>query len=164
MMRRTAVYLEIGDKRTFAGAIDWPGWCRSGRTEEAALEALAAYAPRYAQVVGRTRHSFGASRAPAFEVSERLHGGSGTDFGVPGASPEADQQQVDGKELERQLALLEASWETFDAAVTAAEGKALRKGPRGGGRDLAKIVAHVVDADRGYLTQLGSKAPTAAAG
>ena len=24
------VYLELGTKRTFAGAIDWPGWCRSG--------------------------------------------------------------------------------------------------------------------------------------
>ena len=31
------VYLEIGKKRTFAGAIDWPGWCRSGRDEGAAL-------------------------------------------------------------------------------------------------------------------------------
>ena len=25
------VYLEVGQKRTFAGALDWPGWCRSGR-------------------------------------------------------------------------------------------------------------------------------------
>ena len=27
------VYLEIGKKRTFAGVIDWPGWCRSGLDE-----------------------------------------------------------------------------------------------------------------------------------
>jgi hypothetical protein len=33
-------YLEIGAKRTFAGALDWPGWCRAGRDEAAALEAL----------------------------------------------------------------------------------------------------------------------------
>jgi hypothetical protein len=26
-----AVYLEVGDKRAFAGAIDWPAWARSGR-------------------------------------------------------------------------------------------------------------------------------------
>ena len=46
-----AVYLEIGPKRTFAGAVEWPGWCRIGRGEEEALEALLAYAPRYARVV-----------------------------------------------------------------------------------------------------------------
>ena len=31
------VYLETGKKRTFAGAIDCPGWCRSGRDEASAL-------------------------------------------------------------------------------------------------------------------------------
>ena len=30
-------YVEAGQKRIFAGAIDWPGWCRSARSEEAAL-------------------------------------------------------------------------------------------------------------------------------
>jgi len=33
------VYLEVGTKRTFAGALDWPGWCRNGRDETAALKA-----------------------------------------------------------------------------------------------------------------------------
>ena len=46
----TAVYLELGSKRVFACTLDWPGWCRSGKTEELALEALAAYADRYAEV------------------------------------------------------------------------------------------------------------------
>jgi hypothetical protein len=32
-------YLEVGAKRVFAGALDWPGWCRSARDEEGALEA-----------------------------------------------------------------------------------------------------------------------------
>ena len=27
-------YLEVGAKRVFAGALDWPGWCRSARREE----------------------------------------------------------------------------------------------------------------------------------
>ena len=40
---------EIGQKRTFRWAIDWPGWARSGKTPELALEALVAYAPRYAR-------------------------------------------------------------------------------------------------------------------
>ena len=33
-------YLEVGAKRVFAGALDWPGWCRSSRHERDALEAL----------------------------------------------------------------------------------------------------------------------------
>jgi len=48
--RPVDVVLEVGAKRVFATAVDWPGWCRSGRTEEAALENLLSYADRYAPV------------------------------------------------------------------------------------------------------------------
>src|ERR671932_2604159 len=48
------VYLEIGKKRTFAGALDWPGWCRGGRDEPSALQALLADGPRYARVLDAT--------------------------------------------------------------------------------------------------------------
>src|SRR5262249_61931163 len=48
----TAVYIESGSKRVFACALEWPGWCRSGKNEAQALEALAAAAPRYAVVAG----------------------------------------------------------------------------------------------------------------
>ena len=40
---RVEVAIEAGTKRVFATAVDWPGWSRSAKTEEAALEALAAY-------------------------------------------------------------------------------------------------------------------------
>ena len=43
-MTKTPVYLELGRKRVFACALDWPGWCRSGSSPEAALDALAGYA------------------------------------------------------------------------------------------------------------------------
>lgn len=33
----------------------------------------------------------------------------------------------------------------------------MRKGPRGGGRDLDKIVQHVVEAERSYLPRLAWK-------
>lgn len=39
------VFLEAGTKRTFAGALDWPGWCRSGPDEGAAVQALLDYGP-----------------------------------------------------------------------------------------------------------------------
>jgi hypothetical protein len=41
--------------------------------------------------------------------------------------------------------------------VEEAAGKPLAKGPRGGGRDLDKVVAHVVDADGSYVRMLGWK-------
>src|SRR5947207_14467453 len=96
------VYLEIGKKRAFAGAVDWPGWCRSGRDEGSALQALFDNGPRYAQVLSGTQLGF---RAPAgvsaFSVVERLEGSSTTDFGAPDAAPSADTSPVDEAELER---------------------------------------------------------------
>ena len=78
-----AVYLELGVKRVFACALDWPGWCRSGRTEDQALEALAAYAPRYAAIAAE-----GGLRLPPprFEIVERLAGSATTDSAHPTAS------------------------------------------------------------------------------
>src|SRR5207247_5791725 len=40
-------------------------------------------------------------------------------------------------------------------AIVAAAPADLRRGPRGGGRDTAKIVAHVAEADHGYSRELG---------
>lgn len=50
-MQSIEVYLEIGKKRTFASALHWPGWCRSGKDEAAALQALYDYGERYASVL-----------------------------------------------------------------------------------------------------------------
>lgn len=162
-MAPIAVYLEIGPKRTFACAADWPGWSRSGKTPDLALEALLSAGPRYARVVRQAGlRAFGSPQEVAdFEVSERLKGGSGTDFGVPSATPRADKRPLTHAELERQTGLLTASWAAFDAAAASAEGLELRKGPRGGGRDLDKIVTHVLEAEQAYLTQLGNRSPKA---
>ena len=45
------VFIEAGAKRVFASALDWPGWARSGKSEELALAALADYLPRYQPIV-----------------------------------------------------------------------------------------------------------------
>ncbi|HEY8180335.1 MAG TPA: hypothetical protein VIH33_08025 [Candidatus Limnocylindria bacterium] len=158
------VYLEGGDKRTFAGALDWPGWSRSGKDAEQAIEALLAYAPRYARVVRRARLKDEPPGADAtIEVVQRLTGGSGTDFGVPSAAAKQDVEPLKGRELVRQRALLQASWKAFDAAARSAEGKTLRLGPRGGGRNLTKMTGHVLEAEAAYLGALGSKPPKAGA-
>jgi len=155
---RIDVYLEIGKKKTFAGAIDWPGWCRSARDEGSALQALVDYGPRYARVLRGTPLEFRVPVDPsAFAVVERLEGDATTDFGAPGKAPSSDAKPVDTAELRRFQMLLEACWAAFDAAVRAAGGRQLRRGPRGGGRELAQIVRHLLDADGGYLAALGWK-------
>src|SRR6476469_2683947 len=152
------VYLEVGKKRTLAGAIDWPGWCRSGRDEDSALQTLFEYGPRYAQVLHEARLGFQApAEVTALAVVERLAGTATTDFGVPVVAPVSDTRPVDDAELARLQALLQACWHAFDAAETAAAGKELRKGPRGGGRDVEGITRHVLGADAGYLAQTAGK-------
>src|SRR5438094_621903 len=46
------VMVERGRKKAVAvaSAFDWPGWDRSGKSEEDALQVLDAYRPRYAKV------------------------------------------------------------------------------------------------------------------
>ena len=152
------MYLEIGQKKVFASALDWPGWSRSGRDEASALEALYEWGPRYARALRSARLGF---RAPAdvsaLRVVERLKGGAGTDFGAPGVPASSDSQPVDAAELRRLQSVLRGCWRAFDAAVEAAQGKSLRTGPRGGGRALARIVRHVLEADAAYLGQVGWK-------
>jgi hypothetical protein len=152
------VYLEIGSKRIFASARDWPGWSRAGRDEASALQALVEYAPRYAAAVRSSRLGFQAPvDASLFKVLERLDGDSATDFGVPGRVPAGDALPVDEDELKRLQKILKACWHTFDTVVESARGKTLQTGPRGGGRDLDKIVGHVLDAQGGYASKLGWK-------
>ncbi|HEV3401731.1 MAG TPA: hypothetical protein VG078_07900 [Acidimicrobiales bacterium] len=151
---RTAVYVELGRRRAFAGSLDWPGWCRSGKGEEAALETLAAYADRYAPVAAEAGIRFPADAGETLRVVERLPGGSTTDFGAPQAIAGADRRPLSRKEAERHAALVEASWAVFDRVVATAPAT-LRKGPRGGGRDRDAIVDHVLGAEAGYARTLG---------
>jgi hypothetical protein len=152
------ICLEIGNKRVFAAALDWPGWCRSGRSVETAVQALFDYGPRYSHAVRSARLGFQeATDLSGFEVVERLRGDTTTDFGAPGKAPAADAKPVTDADLSRLQALLKACWRAFDLAVAAAKGKELRKGPRGGGRDLEAIIAHVVGGESGYLASLGGK-------
>jgi hypothetical protein len=148
------VFLEVGSKKTFAGAIDWPGWCRSGRDQAQALQALLDYGSRYATVLQNSTVAFVApDDIDAFVVTERHDGDATTNFGASAATLDADNRPFDLAEHEHSRAILQASWQAFDAAISRATGKLLRKGPRGGGRDLDKIIEHVLEADRSYLAR-----------
>ena len=62
------VVVEVAKGKAFASALPWPGWCRAGRTEEAALAALADYAPRYAAVAAPAGIAFTARRRRTLDV------------------------------------------------------------------------------------------------
>jgi len=151
----TDVYLEIGKRTIFASAVDWPGWCRAARSEGAALSALAAAAPRFAPVCVRAGLEYdAASAAASLDVVERVTGSATTDFGALDVAPELDSKPLTSQDAERLTALAEAAWQTF-SEVAAGAPAALRKGPRGGGRDLAAIVDHVLQTDVLHARMLG---------
>lgn len=107
------VYLEIGRRRSFAAALHWPGWCRSGRDADAAMDALASTRTRYARSVGR--------RVPSgeLEVVERLPGDATTDFGAPGAIPSDDREPLTPERLDELVALLRRAGRRSIAPPTA---------------------------------------------
>ncbi len=125
--------MEVGKARAFAGALDWPAWCRAGRDEEAALAALFDAGPRYAGVLEGSGVRFTAPARPStLEIVERLKGDATTDFGAPSIAPRADARSVARRGLSRQEKILWACWRAFDRAVEDVNGD-LAKGPRGGG-------------------------------
>ena len=162
MTTRIPVAVEEAPKRTFASAIDWPGWSRSGKTVAGALEALAAYAGRYAVVAAAAGESFPADDIEV-EVFETSDGGGGTEFGVPSRVTEADRRSTTAAEADRLARLVEAAWTRLhDVAAGAPE--ELRKGPRGGGRNTSKVVAHALEADHAYAREMGLKLSAPAPG
>ena len=146
---------EIGSKRTFASAIDWPGWCRAGKGQELALQALIDYSPRYAVVAKTAGVPFALGRW-SFDDVDHLRGDATTEFGAPGAMSKLELKPMSRAEVERMCSLVEATWKVFDSVVKKAPAS-LRKGPRGGGRDRDKIVEHVLGAEAGYGSSFALK-------
>lgn len=154
------VFLEVGAKRAFAGAIDWPGWCRSGRDEQAALQALLDCGLRYERALRSARAGFvPPGRISDLVISERVKGDATTDFGAPGGVLKSDGRPIAEIEVRRMKAILNAIWSALDGAIGSATGHELRKGPRGGGRDLEGIIGHILEADGAYLAKVGWQVP-----
>lgn len=143
------VMVELGRKKAVAvaSAFDWPGWDRSGKSEEEALKVLAAYRPRYAKVAKLAGLADELRAAGEMAVVERLEGTGMTDFyGLSARSAGPEQQPISDAACERKIALLRASWTYFDDVASRVSAE-LRKGPRGGGRDRDKIVYHANGAE-----------------
>src|SRR4051794_21466471 len=106
------IYLETGRKKVFAGSLEWPGWGRFAKSEEEAIEALAAYGARYAPIATAAGFTFPA--APRLSVAERVPGTATTEFGAPDGRPTSDGAPVTAANAARHTKLLRAAWAAFD--------------------------------------------------
>lgn len=144
--------VERGAKKTFASAVDWPGWSRSGRSEAEAIDVLLAYRDRFEPVVARAGLRLPVSMF--VDVVEVLDGNATTDFGAPGAIAAIEREPAPATRRRQAVALLQSAWDTFED-VEAAAPRSLRKGPRGGGRDTDAIREHLLDTEQAYKGKLG---------
>ena len=151
---RLEIGVERGTKKAFAWALEWPGWCRSGKDPDLAQAALLAAVPRYAVVADAA----GLALPTTFELEivETVAGDGGTDFGVPSSITDLDRRPVSAAEGERLASIVEAAWTVFERVAAAAPAE-LRKGPRGGGRDTDRMIEHVDGADDAYAGVMGIK-------
>lgn len=164
MANEMRVALELGPKgkRVVAVAADWPGLARGATTEEAALERLRAYVPRYGPVAKLAGMEAAFAPGAGLDVVERYPGTGSTDFwGISFAFSSIDRQPMAGEALERELTLLRACWAFFDDVRSRVSAE-LRKGPRGGGRDREQIARHVFANEKDWAKGLGVQSPDGA--
>jgi hypothetical protein len=151
------VTLETGPKgkKVVAVAPDWPGLERGAKTKEEAIEKLRSYLPRYAQVAKLANMGQEFDAMKKLDVVEEYVGTGSTDFwGISFAFSSLDRQAMPGKELERELRLMQACWAFFDD-VRGRVSAELQKGPRGGGRDRDRIVLHIFANEQDWAKGLG---------
>jgi len=141
------------EKKVAAFAIDWPGWSRGAKAPDVAVELLEAYRERYRPIARLAGFEDEFTAAGPLEIVEDHVGVGSTDFWAISFAPSSfEQGPMPEAELERKLALLEAAWRFFDETAARVSPE-LEKGPRGGGRDRAQIVRHVVANERGDLAK-----------
>lgn len=161
MANQLRVTLEIGPKgkKVAAVAPDWPGLERGAKTEEAAIERLQSYLPRYAQVAKLAGMDGEFAAITTVDIVEQYPGTGSTDFwGISFAFSSIDRQDMSSGELERELTLMRACWAFFDDVRLRVSAE-MQKGPRGGGRDRDQIVQHTLNTEQGWAKMIGVLTP-----
>ena len=121
----------------------WPGLDRWGKTEAAALETLATYVPRYADVAERASMAAGLARQAPMSPSWSGHPDPARPTSGDRPRPvRARTRGHLGRRVGARLRLLEACWAYFDDALARATAD-LRPGPRGGGWPRDVLERHV---------------------
>ena len=157
---RTVIERGPKGKRSVAFSLDWPGWSRSAKTAELALETLESYRERYRPVASLAGMSPEFDAAGPLEIVEDKLGTGSTDFhGMSFAPSTAEHGRLDDAALERGITVLRACWAFFDG-VAARVSAEMRKGPRGGGRDRNRIIRHTIRTEsEEFAKQLGLRIP-----
>src|SRR5512146_555389 len=96
------VTLETGPKgkKVVAVAPDWPGLERGAKTEQAAIERLLSYVPRYAAVTKLAGMAATFAATPVVDVVEHYSGKGSTDFwGISFAFSSIDREALSAKAL-----------------------------------------------------------------
>jgi hypothetical protein len=161
MANHIRVAVEIGPKgkKVVAVAHDWPGLARGATTEQAAIERLLSYVPRYAPVTKLAGMETEFATLTGVNVVEHYSGTGSTDFwGISFAFSSVDQQTMSSEALERELMLMQACWAFFDH-VRARVSAEMQRGPRGGGRDRDQIVRHTLGTEQDWAKKLGVLTP-----
>jgi hypothetical protein len=161
MANHIRVAMEIGPKgkKVVAVAPDWPGLARGATTEQAAIEHLLSYVPRYTPVTKLAGMETEFATLTGVHVIEHYPGTGSTDFwGISFAFSSVDQQTMSSEALERELMLMRACWAFFDD-VRARVSAEMQRGPRGGGRDRDQIVRHTFAAELDWAKKLGIRTP-----
>jgi hypothetical protein len=157
MVNQLRVALEIGPKgkKVVAVAQNWPGLERGAKKEHDAVERLLAYLPRYANVAERAGFGDEFAAITGIEVVETYPGVGSTDFwGISFAFSSLDKTDMTQRELERDLALMQACWTFFDDVRSRVSAE-LQQGPRGGGRDRNRIVSHTLHSEQDFAKKVG---------
>ena len=150
------VAVEVGKKKSFASALEWPGWSRSGKDEDAAIKALLDYAERYRVVTDRAGIAF---RPGSVDVVERLAGSATTDFGAPDAIAEREHDTLAESEAERLASLRRGRHGTCSTRSSPGRRPSSARAPEGAVADRDKMVVHVVEAEQSYARKLGLDKP-----
>jgi hypothetical protein len=164
MANELRVMLEIGPKgkKVVAVAPDWPGLSRGAKTEEAALERLHSYLPRYAPVAKLAGMDASFAAVTTVDVVERYPGTGSTDFwGISFAFSDIDRQEMSSDQIERELTLMRSCWVFFDDVRSRVSAE-MQKGPRGGGRERDHIVRHTLGTERDWAKMIGVVTPEGA--
>jgi hypothetical protein len=164
MVEQLRVTLELGPKgkKVVAVAPDWPGLARGAANEQAALDRLRSYIPRYAAVAKLAGMEASFATTADIDVVERYPGTSSTDFwGISFAFSSVDRQAMSGEAVERELMLLRACWAFFDAVRSRVSAE-MQKGSRGGGRDRDQIVRHTFVSELDMAKKAGVHTPAEA--
>jgi hypothetical protein len=150
---RVLVELPTRGKRWVAVAADWPGLERGGKTEGEALEKLTRYLPRYLPIAKRVRLGSELAAQTDPQVIGRYRGTGSTDFwGISFAPSPLDRKPYDARLFERNVRLLRAAWDEFDATAGRVSAE-LRPGVRGGGRSRDEVVRHVMATEGGDFSR-----------